>query len=338
MLFIIGFITLFKNNRIIIDTDYIKTLLITIGIMTFFISYLFITYNNYSKCALNFTIKHIGISVILMIICFNLSLNSRISIKKENIDKFGFSGNNNDEDEEEESKLNFESQRRESSITNNSHNIQKSTMIDRNNSISINTANNRTSRLKSIFTTNKRYTISSMTSTNSDLDNISKNSVNYDEISANIKIKKKEMNKVYIKYILLYVIFLISITVITLINKENNLHLINSKNKNYWYYQCSLKNYDSAFNTIYFVIYIYIIITAKSVLRNDCIFKYIQQYLYSSIIATILGPIMNVYYIILYLYIYIYIYIYILYIIFYFYNNYIFIICIKYIGNNKYNF
>ncbi|OUM63850.1 hypothetical protein PIROE2DRAFT_9519 [Piromyces sp. E2] len=231
---------------------------------------------------------------------------------------FIFSG---DADEEEESKnqdshIYFDSERRDSKINNTSsydtNDIQKSVFTT-----------NRNDKTKSIFTTNnKRFTFNNTSrnnsinnydikSNNSNYDNKSNNS-NYDNksntskntgysdiISDTISSKKKEIHPIYIKFGILYVIYLVSIILIVLLNNNKNntdidSNLKSNKNTNDWFYKCSLEDSDLIFNAIYFIVYVYILITAKSIINSECIFKYIQHYFYLSLIAIIIGPIINI--------------------------------------------
>ncbi|OUM58168.1 hypothetical protein PIROE2DRAFT_16647 [Piromyces sp. E2] len=69
-----------SKNRIIKDTGFFKILLFSLGIILFFISVIFSTYTSYLECSMHFSIKHIGITLVLIIFYIYITLGHELGI------------------------------------------------------------------------------------------------------------------------------------------------------------------------------------------------------------------------------------------------------------------
>jgi len=74
------FIIINKKQKIIKDCGINKMLLFNLGIILFFIGELYHSYNNYIDCAINFALKHVGITIVLAIFYVYISLGYELGI------------------------------------------------------------------------------------------------------------------------------------------------------------------------------------------------------------------------------------------------------------------
>ncbi|ORX64116.1 hypothetical protein BCR32DRAFT_273221 [Anaeromyces robustus] len=161
----------YRNEKIVNDYGFIKTLLFAFGLFCLFFSNLFITYNQYFQCSLNFFFKHIGITLLLLIYVLNIMLALELGGKKENKQKFVFVGDDNNDDINIKSRIDF----------NQTTNMNKTISINNSNS-NTNLNNSNKNSMGNIYknSMNNLHKNNSMNNLriNGSMDNLRKNSYN----------------------------------------------------------------------------------------------------------------------------------------------------------------
>ncbi|ORX77658.1 hypothetical protein BCR32DRAFT_270514 [Anaeromyces robustus] len=82
------FIIINRNNNIVKDTGLFKILLLSLGVILYFSSTFFETYNDYSGCTISFLNKHLGSFLVLIILYIYNELGHELGIKSVKDDKF----------------------------------------------------------------------------------------------------------------------------------------------------------------------------------------------------------------------------------------------------------
>jgi len=84
------FIIINRKNGIIYDLGSLKISILVLGLMLYFSSNLFITYMNLSNCVINFILKHIGISLVLLVYYIINIVCKELGVKLEKEDEKEF--------------------------------------------------------------------------------------------------------------------------------------------------------------------------------------------------------------------------------------------------------
>lgn len=256
-----------RNNGIIRDTGYIKTIIFSMGILLYFISNLFLNYDSFLECSVNFILKNIGISLILFINYINIAIAYKLGIKNETDVRFRFKDEENPKnnlysDSEDNSKENYSDEDNETKYL--SMISKKSTLIKTN--------------------TDEKNSSSFY------LEDIERNC--YSKIIST----QQHLRKTIIFYS--FYIFIVFLTVIIVyvkkhrnINKENFMVLSNNGE---WFFYCRLERSNLIFNMAYILSFVFLRSFGRMVSYHEYIFKYITYISYSGFIFLATGPIINV--------------------------------------------
>jgi len=272
------FIVYNRKQKIIRDIGYFRILYFSFGYIIYFISNLFIAYNDFPVCSLNFLFKHFGILSVLLIHYINIIMSLKLGLKKQNNSKFKFyeKGSNNNQS----INLSKPSSQIYEKENHNEYNIRRNTINENSNTI----------RERDItFFNESNLLIESSLSYNNEIKTYHK--------------KIKAVHSLFLELIYIYITFLFLIIFIiiyyTSINYRTNTNIKNNQNfqqsKNgYWYYKCSLEKPDLFLNLLYLISFVIILFLSNSFSNYECIFKFIQYIIYSNYIAVAMGPIINV--------------------------------------------
>jgi len=272
------FVFIYRNQFIIDDIGLTQILHFSVGTILYFLSTLFITYMDFTGCAFNFLLKHLGISTIIYICYKNLILNYKLGHKKRDEKRFNFL---KEELEKTEGEV----------IANSCTHVSSLDSID--NAIRSNEI--RSIQNKSALTLKELESKSELA--------LWDNETNY---IFNSKIMGTHYS--YLKVLSLYLIFIASIVSTTIYysvkfidNKEDNNEEELFLNNNIWVYKCNLDEPDLLFNTIYLVLVILISFIGRTLLKYESIYKLVIYITSSSYVFIITGPFMNVHKIYFYL-------------------------------------
>jgi len=264
------FIIIFRYKSIIYNAGIIKILIFSFALIMYFLSNFFTTYRNYFQCSVYFIIKHIGLSIIFVVLHIYLILNLKLGIKR-NKKQFSFIGQYND------------SSYFESEAPNTNNNINESQNFVKNNNKAIIKGNKSLLSLRSYRKESK--------------DNATSTSL-IDEDNIHFGKKIKRIHSTIMEILFLHFIFIVVIFMFIIFywkknknNEDNNIY--HSKNGEF-IYKCPLGQADLVMNFLYFLLIIFLYITGKSVIKYECIFKYIQYIVYSTYSLIVVGPIVNV--------------------------------------------
>eukprot|EP00833_Pecoramyces_ruminatium_P015546 jgi/Orpsp1_1/1189578/evm.model.d7180000073013.1 len=239
------------------------------GILLYFISNLFLNYDSFLECSVNFILKNIGISLILFINYINIAIAYKLGIKKNETDvRFRFKDEENPKnnlysDSEDNSKENYSDEDNETKYL--SMISKKSTLIKTN--------------------TDEKNSSSFY------LEDIERNC--YSKIIST----QQHLRKTIIFYS--FYIFIVFLTVIIVyvkkhrnINKENFMVLSNNGE---WFFYCRLERSNLIFNMAYILSFVFLRSFGRMVSYHEYIFKYITYISYSGFIFLATGPIINVF-------------------------------------------
>jgi len=260
----IAFLIFNRNQLIINDTGFIKSVLFSFGILTYFINNLFINYTNYTLCSLNFIFKYIGLSIIISIYCINFSCAIELGKRNNNMMKYNFSLNVKAEEGE------FESIKSEKRISNESLNHYLPFNSEKDN------------------IDNPKYNKNNM------FDEILNTDLNNEMKSCK---KLKLIHSLLIEIIFINLLFILIVFIIPILYKltyKENLISIVQDNNMLWVYKCKLEELDFFLSMIYFIFVIILLIIANTISKYECIFSYIIYIKYSLYVLIAFGPTINV--------------------------------------------
>ena len=257
------FITFNVKQGIIKDMGYIKIILFSIGVTLYFISNLLLTYTTYTKCFLNILLKHIGISLIILIYYFIITLNKESGFSQKTNVKFFDSVSRVNED----NNTNY-----------NNHSNEVSILSD-SNSNNVNTMNK---SAVAEFSSHQTHRIFDM------------------DIVENMKKQIRRINSLFAEAFLIFIIY-ISLIIVMIFIKENEYkknkiegqNIIQS-NKGEWFYQCELENFDLALNIFEFLVLALFLSKGNKLLKYEGIFICTKYITISIAIVIVFGPIINV--------------------------------------------
>ena len=320
-------IFIFKNRKqgIIMHIGFFKVIIFSVGILLFFISNYFITYENYIECSLNLFFKHIGIvtviSIFYIIIGFNIELGAKFDMNDENNIKNAKNKSLLFSDEDfVTSEIIIKSSKRystenvnESSLNNledNTYSGDVKKKKDHSNLEKIIFKSLIENKLKNERSFNFSNTIKNLYKPES---NIMK-SANDIEITSNSLNRLEKQNQIFEKnirathslFILVIITYImVSLIIILMIIYEikniNQIYLTNEASDNIiqningeWSYKCPLEDFDLSLNSIEFIFFIIILLKGRHIYNYCFIFQCTHQITYSSGVAVIMGPLINV--------------------------------------------
>jgi len=270
-----------KKQGIINDTGFTRQILFSSGIMLYFLSNIFIFYENYTQCSIYFIFKNIGISLVITIFVINICFAHELGITKNRLTRY----NNNRDDHDDNDYYN----------NNEEAEIENEELIDNENENNENT---------------KTYTIENANIDKINIEKIKKQNILYlsfenhfniddkNQISSNFIKKIKTIHSIFLEIIILYMITILSFFFLVLYYKiqydttfANNI--IQGTN-GYWFYQCRLEKPDLIFNLFYFILVIFMIIMEILLKKHKFIFRYNKYIKYSAFVLISFGPTINV--------------------------------------------
>jgi len=257
------FILIYHNVSIVEDTGTIKLLLLSIGLIIYFISNLFLTYTTYTECSFNFLLKHSGLMLTLCIFYLMTKINLELGINPR---RYLSSNCHINENYDAVSKDNMEI---------NASYI-KSVKSD------IGSSQNKSSKVRSsIHKFIKTKTISQ----------------NNKECEVNESILKKVKNVISLHFQML-IIYISSLTIIIFLilkNITNKEKLVFKQSiSGEFFHKCELEKCDLALNMFELIIFFLLLVHCNHLLSFYEIFKY-TKYLYLAVkVGIVFGPLINV--------------------------------------------
>jgi len=256
------FIMFNVKQGIIKDIGYIKILLFSVGVMLYFSSNLLLTYTTYVECSLNILLKHIGISLIILIYYLINTLNRELGFSQKANVKF------------------FDSDSEVNEGNYNNSNNNGITVLSNSNSNNLNTIMKSTMAEVSSNQIIKIYDM---------------------EIIENMKKQIRRINSLYAEALLIFLIYISSIIVMIFVrkskymeNKINDYNIIQS-NKGEWFYKCELETFDLILNILEFLVFALLLSKGKKLLNYEGIFICTKYITLSIAIVIIFGPIINIF-------------------------------------------
>jgi len=257
------FIIINIKKEIIDDIGCKKLILLTFGLILYYLSHLFSAYTNYTECALNISFKHLGLSLTVIICYLMIIINYELG-------KTNNSGNRNITVEDEPH-----------NEPGDDEDLQNNTL---NNTKTVHSINIKNSFIK-VKGKGKEMSI--------------KNDPLF-EINEGILKKMKSIKSLHVESIFVYFLFVMGIVVSTIhyhMVDKNNQKMnknITQNNKGEWYYKCKLETLDLICSLIEFVILLIIFIRSQKLLNYNQVFKYTIYISIAVKIEIFLGPILNV--------------------------------------------
>jgi len=309
------FITYYKNRSIIENQGFYKILILSLGLFLFLLSNCFVAYSNYAGCAVHFTLKYIGISLIFIIEYIYNALASKLGILSVEDAKFKFINSEstsnfniftsvsdknikeistesklyetmNDSQifQEIEKKLNSSSNKRLSkkwTISNGVINVNQS--YDLNNTEKSYIINDNNNGLTSDNNINKQK---SMNNTN---DEQSKHK-RYNHIKRSIKQIHATLIEIYSLYPIYFCSIILLVVIYYFIDNNSNDNIIQTNIDGKWIYQCNIEDSTIIYNIINFFMLLVILINGKKNAKFECVFKCTKYITYSIYVGIVLGP------------------------------------------------
>ncbi|ORX54261.1 hypothetical protein BCR36DRAFT_410804 [Piromyces finnis] len=258
------FIKWHREQGIIKNTGYLKIVLLSTGLIIYLLSFLFSTYTELYECILNFILKHIGVSLIVLISYIYITQSYILGIKvvRKNNKYNNFITSN--------PLLNFEKEfnKKQNGISKSNENLNK----------------------------NKNSDKASTINTNSEV-KFSKNFslLGSDNVNTVIFVKEKEAYSSLVEAIVVfigYIIVIFSICIYNILKYSNKLDLV--QNQDYWVYQCKLDNTDFFINLITFIFLIILFLRGRKAIVNENIFICVKYITYATFVIISLGPLINI--------------------------------------------
>ncbi|ORX49040.1 hypothetical protein BCR36DRAFT_413035 [Piromyces finnis] len=248
--------TLFnKDQGIIKDTGLIRILVFSAGTIIFNISNIFMTYNNYSECVINFIFKHIGILLILCVCLLNILLGYKLGFLKERRNYKFLNEDVEDKDIMPE-KLPYYSD------------------------VKSNISAYNKSRLTIALSIKK---------------NKNESSFLFDQINEDYYRKIKITRILFIELICIFSIFILFVILIPIMhNIRNDKGILKQSHTKDWMFSCSLEQPDLVFNSIELTLFLIIFLFGKATKKYNYIYTYIQYFVYTSFLSLSFGPIINI--------------------------------------------
>jgi len=275
------FIHFHRKERIISDTGYIKCEIFLFGLIIYFLSLNFNSFSNYINCALKFIFGHSGILLIYIIILIYIITGYELGLSYKEIEKLNIipfqSSSQNDLDTENNKSLS--STLNEALLLNIEKQLNQLEVIS--NEIKL----GNTTKEKSKTSLNSKYTST---------------------FTINKLNKKVEfIHSLYLELITIYIIAIISFIIITIFYKFKYLEDIQEINGK-WRYTCPLNSFNFILNLIEFILIIIILFKAIKLMNYTYIFKFAKYAVYIVLMWAILGPLVNVFYVLFLIIIYFY--------------------------------
>jgi len=286
------FIIINRKQGIVKDTGFYKILLLSIGLISFLISFFFITYTNFSECSWNFIFKHFGISSMMLILYLYIIQGFSLGVKvlKKGKDNKYY---------RIKSAIDFMMYGNEIKIVINDAPDINSDDNDDGKCDSITYKKKFKNQRKSYFITNNSGSLNFSHENEDDF-----NCVNDILMKA-----EKHANSSTIEALLVYLIYIFVIFFILILykwkdrkdekkyneNEDNYLeHNLIQNTNGEWSYKCDLENVNIFFDIIGLIMLVIILIKGKQMNHYECIFSCIKYITYSCFVGIVLGPIVNV--------------------------------------------
>eukprot|EP00833_Pecoramyces_ruminatium_P004015 jgi/Orpsp1_1/1178047/evm.model.c7180000063848.1 len=257
------FLTIYRKTSIIDDIGFLKILFFSFGIILYFISNLFITYEHFFSCSLNFLFKHTGISIVLIIYYIIMTLNSVLGNGNHNNDKFKFDTKDTNTCYDEDKVI-------IKSVITDTYSYNQP-FIPLRISLVQNLKNEKSANMASL----------------------------YDGVNENIKKKLRKVNSLFIEVSFIYVLLITFMIIVVIVESYNNskakVYKI-VKNRNGFVFKCKLEDYDLYLCIIEFFIFLIILVKGKNIINYECIFHCTKYITISAMIGIVFGPLMTVSY------------------------------------------
>ncbi|ORX64425.1 hypothetical protein BCR32DRAFT_273116 [Anaeromyces robustus] len=278
VLYYMVFITAKRKHGIINDIGYLKIFTFSAGILIFFISILYSTYTSFLECSLNFSFKHTGLSLIILIFLKISYINLELSTKKTNKENNYYYFNSPDLKDEEED-------------------LEITTQY--NNDLILETTDDKKpykSYLNSVRVKGNLIKYSENVNNN----RISNQSSHTGEINENV-LKKIEKTNKFSRIVSFCFTFHI-LTIITMafvklyINmKDGSMDKFLQDDNKIWFYNCNLQHADLVYSMVEMFFFIIILLNGNKLAVRNNRFKCIRYITLSVLISIFLGPIINVF-------------------------------------------
>jgi len=285
------FFIIYRKQRIIEDTGFVKSQLLYIGLILFFSSLNFSYFTDYNDCAIKFLIKHSGVLLIIIVFSIFIANGSELGLsygELEYLDSLKCSR-----------PLNSYGQLNNCTLKDSdlSVNVDKSLI----NNIEKELNKYRNKEKSSIPDVSKKRTSNIFFYNKGSSDNLDMKKVNQ-----SIFIMHSFSLEVFVSYIIVFILLIVIIIYNKNNNNINNSTINNDDNDNKfkdndvqdsegkWRYECPLNRMNLIFNMMDFVFIIFLLAKAINIWNYTYVFKCLKSMGYAIIIWITIGPIINV--------------------------------------------
>lgn len=297
-----------RKSYIIEDLGYFKILTFSFGVLFYFTSNLFSAYTNYFDCSLNFLLKHLGISLMLVIYLLYILPGIKLGIETKEDKKLQLINVDSSNDKNSSNNLlenktdsNESIKGCKSKLLNNIY----ETEFYRSNSKSNDNLDEIDSKIREIeFKINIVYGKVETEGTNASNLKLKNKNDKYNNSSHVIRCIKQvhslfiEVSFIYpicVAFIILFIIY-----IYFRFNKNKYDFKTIKDDNGYWVYKCDLEKVDFFLNWLHLIVMIILLINGKKLFKYQCIFKCTRYITYSLYVSIATGPLVNVIYLILY--------------------------------------
>jgi hypothetical protein len=281
IIFYIIFVIINRKESIIVDSGFYKIFFFTLGIMFYFVSNLFSTFEDYKECSLHFMFKHFGLSIVFIMYSICICLASELSINNESKNKlkavsfeivttelgmYSSSTKSNEKIKKEEEEKEQEKENEDyglksikfvddlipdETVNTNEVNTHLELKLMRISSIMLNDENTKKNKKDKKELNSK---LNGSIKANSHTDSSMKKNKNNDLLRNILRIRSLfiEITMLYLLYIIMTVIIIIIFYRKDKKNKENNnTDMFIQDYEKTWTYNCQLTNMDLIYNFLY---------------------------------------------------------------------------------------
>jgi len=290
-------------------------LILSLGLFLFFLSNCFVAYSNYTGCAIYFSLKNIGISLLLIIEYIYIIIASNLGVLNEEDVKFKFVNKeytSNIDIFTSFSSQNIKGIASEPKIHETLNENQTTQELDK----KINSSSNKRLSKKWTITSNvdnyndlnnteKSYIINDNIN-GSNIDNVNKQKQwnnnhgehNKHKIYKHIKRSVKQVHIILVEVYSLYPVYFCSLILLAVIyyfsNSNSYDNIIQTEMDGKWIYKCKMEDTNIIYTVVHFLMLLAILINGRKTSNLECVFKCTKYITYSIYVGIALGPSVSV--------------------------------------------
>jgi len=282
------FFTIHRKRKMVVDTSYLKTILLLLGALLYFVSLNFNRFSDYTNCSINFIFKHGGL-ILFYIICIvyistNIELGLDITIQntiRMRQFKYISSTTSTKLSNDINSGNNMVIKSNATNVTANTNYTNSSAKDE----ISVNSIDAAERKM--------RESLASGGSKSTIIDEEKEKEDNYEAVvrlDKNIAVVHSLNFEFIFIYVLIFILFAVVIVVFK--GRDNNKYLQDYDKR--WRYECPLNQFNMALNMTELLLIIYLMTKVKKIWNYTLVFKYTRNISYMTVIWIALGPFVNV--------------------------------------------